>query len=1004
MAMKQVREQYNPQQLESRIRQWWQKERVPQKIVAVQPKKKKFYLLDGPPYVNQVAHVGHVKTTTVKDIWSKFKAMQGYNSWFQPGFDTHGLPIETMVEKELGIISKKQIEEIGVDKFIEACKQKAEGNEQAWLALYRMLGGWRGYVDPYLTFKNYYIESAWWTTKQLWQKGMLVRGEKSIHWCPRCETALSGYEVTDSYAEVKDPSLYVKFPVRGKKNEFLVIWTTTPWTLLSNVAIAVHPDEYYLKVRIKGENEILILAEKRADAVIKDLLKKDYEVIEKFLGKELEGLRFEPVFEIPLQKKLKEQDNAHIVVLSIPVMKGKAYKHEKGKKTKGEFKEFVTMEEGTGLVHTAPGHGAEDYAVGLHYKLALVSPVDDEGRFTEETGEFKGMKTSDATKVVVDKLEKKNYLLHFGWSVHTYPLCWRCKTPLIFRLSKQWFFSIDPIKEKMLKENNKVRWLPDFGRERFRNWLENAIDWNISQQRYWGIPLPVWICENCGAMDVIGSVEELREKAAAKVPKDKELDLHKHVVDKIELECKNCGQKMKRVPDTMNVWFDSGISTWASLGYPFQNKELFERLWPADLICESQDQIRGWFYSLMFCGVATFGSSPYKSVGLMGWVLDEKGEKMSKSLGNVIWADDGLKKLGADILRMYYCWEVAPWEVQNFSYKTAEEIRRSINILWNSYAFFTTYADSDFSPRLVGLKAEDLWLLSRVNTLTEEVTKHLEDFEFHHAGRKLVSFVVNDLSRFYIKLIRDRVWVTEKGADKDAALSTLHYALVTAAKLLAPITPFIAEEIYQNLVVSLDKKAASSVHFAEWPKANKRFVDEDLEKKVEVAQKIIDASLAARQQTQLKLRWPIKQVVVVSEDKKVAAAVKELNELLKMMCNAKSVVVAKKPAGEFSEVKFDFGSVLVDKKLDEKLMEEALLREVIREVQSMRKQNKFNVNEMITLTLSSDEKTNLILKKFEKELMKEVGAGKILVGKLKGKFTGKLEFEGKIIEIKFDKS
>jgi len=1005
-TMKQVREQYNPQQLEARIRQWWEKEKIPQKIVAVQPKKKKFYLLDGPPYVNQVSHVGHVKTTAVKDIWSKFKVMQGFNSWFQPGFDTHGLPIETMVERELGVTSKRQIEEeIGVDKFIEACKQKAEGNEQAWLALYRMLGGWRGYVDPYLTFKNYYIESAWWTTKQLWQKGMLVRGEKPIHWCSRCQTALSGYEVTDSYAEVKDPSLYVKFPVRGKKNEFLIIWTTTPWTLLSNVAIAVHPDEYYVKIRVKGENEILIMAEKRADPVVKELLKKDYEVIEKFLGKELEGLRFEPIFDIPLQRKLRGQDNAHVVILSIPVMKGKTYKHEKGRKTKGKFKEFVTMEEGSGVVHTAPGHGAEDHAIGQHYKLALVSPVDEEGKFTEEAGEFKGMKTSDATKIVVERLEKKNFLLNFGWSVHTYPLCWRCKTPLIYRLSKQWFFSIDSIKERMIKENNKVRWLPDFGRERFHNWLEQAIDWNISQQRYWGIPFPVWICEKCDAIEVIGSVEELRKRSVTKLQKDKELDLHKHVVDKIELECKNCGQRMKRVPDTMNVWFDSGISTWASLGYPFQNKELFERLWPADLICESQDQIRGWFYSLMFCGVATFGTSPYKSVALMGWVIDERGEKMSKSLGNVVWGDDALKKLGADILRMYFCWEIAPWEVQNFSYKTAEEIRRSLNILWNSYAFFTTYAGTNFSPRLVGLKTEDRWLLSRVSTLTEEVTKHLEDFEFHHAGRKLVSFVVNDLSRFYIKLIRDRVWVTEKGSDKDVALSTLYQALVTVAKLLAPITPFISEEIYQNLVVNFDKKAPRSVHMSEWPNANKRFIDKDLEEKVEFAKKIIDASLAARQQTQLKLRWPAKQVVVVSGNKKVAAAVKEVNDLLKMMCNAKGVVTsAKKPDGEFSEVNFDFGTVLTDKKLDVDLMEEAIFRELIREVQSLRKQNKFNVNEMIVLSLSSDEKTNAGLKKFEKDLKKEVGAKKIIFGEVDGKYKGSLEFEGKKISMAFEKA
>jgi isoleucyl-tRNA synthetase len=1003
MAIHEVKGYYNPKTIEQTKRQFWEKNKIPQKLTKFDPKKKKFYMLDGPPYVNQVAHVGHIKTTTVKDIWSKFKLMQGFTSWFQPGFDCHGLPIENMVEKELGTKSKKDIETMGVEKFIEACKKKAQGNEQKWLELYRRLGAWRGYVEPYLTYENYYINSGWWTVKKLFEKGMLIEGEKATFWCPHCSTSLAGYEVTDSYADVKDPYIYVKFPIAGKENEFIVIATTTPWTLVSNVAIAVHPEEYYVKARVG--KEILILSEKTVEKILKELCKVDYQIQEKFLGKELEGIRYLPALDVPVQQKLK-QNNAHKIILSIPVLRSKSYKHgiiEKAKLVKENFFDFVIANEGTGCVHTAPGHGPEDHYIGEHYKLPAVSPVDDEGKFTSEAGEFRGLFVKDADKKIVERLEKKGLLLHFGWVTHAYPLCWRCKSPLIYRLSKQWFFTVDAIKDKMLKFNEKVRWLPKFGRERFHKWLEDAVDWCISRQRYWGIPLPVWVCEKCGKKEVIGSAQELREKANRKLPKD--LDLHKHVVDKIELVCSNCNSNMQRVPDIMDVWFDSGIAPWASLGYPYKNKDLFERLWPCDAVSESQDQIRGWFYTLMFCGVATFDKSPYDSVGLLGWVLDEKGEKMSKSLGNVVWADEALDKLGADVLRMYYCWEVPLWEVQNFSFKTAEEIKRVLSILWSSYSFFTTYCTDDFKPSLVGLKVEDRWLLSRLNTLVDEITNHLENFEFHHVGRKLANFILNDLSRFYIKLIRDRVWVSEKGRDKISALSTLYEALVTLSRLMAPITPFISEEIHHNLVHHLDPNTHPSVFAFEWPKTNQKMVDKKLEEQMDVVKMIIETSYSARQQANLKLRWPLKQVLVISDDKKVAQAVKQLEDILLVMCNAKSVkVVEEKPEGEFVEVEFDLGKVLVDKKMDEELLKEALVRELIREVQELRKKHGFHVKESISLTVNSDEKTNEILESYVKNLKKEVGAKEVVVGKLKGEIKGQIEFEDKKIDIAFNKT
>ncbi len=998
--VKEVKGQYSPKELETRIREYWESNRIPNKLTSFDAKKKKkFYLLDGPPYANNVAHVGHVKTTTLKDIWSKFKLLQGFASWFQPGFDMHGLPIENMVEKKLGIKDKQDIEMMGVEKFIEECKRFATGNEEKWLDMYRQLGAWRGYLEPYITFKNYYIESGWWTVKQLFDRGMLVMGDKPIYWCPHCETALSGYEVSDNYADVKDPSIYVKFPLVGKENEHIIIFTTTPWTLISNVAIAVNPKEYYLKVKVG--NEILIIAEKRAEAVFKDLLKTEYEIVEKVLGKKLEGIKYRPLFDVPVQNKIKNNPNAHRIILSIPVLVKKSFKHKfkEEKETKDEnVEEFVTMDEGSGAVHTAPGHGPTDHMMGLHYNLPVISPVNEQGRYTEDAGEFNGIFVKDADKMIAEKLEKKNLLLHFGWVTHSYPLCWRCKSALVFRISKQWFFKVDKIKEKMLKENDKVKWLPEFGKERFHNWLEDASDWCISQQRYWGIPLPVWICQKCGDIDVIESSDELSKRSLKKLKKD--IDLHKHVVDKIEIKCENCKASMKRVPDTMNVWFDSGIAPWASLGYPYQNKELFEKLWPVDLVDESQDQIRGWFYSLMFCGVATFGTAPYKSVALNGWVLDEKGEKMSKSMGNVVWAKDGIDKLGADVMRLYYCWEVAPWEVQNFSLKTADEIKKTLNILWNSYSFFTTYVDKDFKKSLKNLRIEDKWILSKLNSLIQDVTTHFENFEFHNAGRKIVDFVVGDLSRFYIKLIRDRVWVSETGTDKTSALSVLHDCLLTVSELLSPITPFLSEDIYQNL----DGKK-KSIFMIEWPKANKALIDKELEDEMEITKEIIEACLSARQLAGIKLRWPIAEVLIETKEDNIAKVLRKLDGVLLFVCNSKSIGVTKKSPGDgFAEVQFKHGKLYVNKKLDGELLEEALVKELTREVQNLRKGNKFNVKEYIFLSIKSDKSTEDAITKYLDAIKKEVGAKKISIGTLKGSFAGKLTFEEKLIEIAFDRA
>ncbi len=1006
---------YDQKAIEAEITAMWEKEGIPTKISQQRVGKKTFFLLDGPPYANAQAHVGHVKTTTCKDIWSRFKLMQGFDSLFLPGFDCHGLPTEVMVEKELGIKSKSELEKIGIKKFDEMCLEKVTNTEKAWVAYYRNLGAWRAYYEPYFTYKDSYIESGWWTAKQLYDKGLMVEGEKPIHWCSHCETSLSGYEVSDSYKEVSDPSIFVKFPVKGKEKEFLLVWTTTPWTLPANVAVAVKGDETYVKVRYCGE--LLILAKPRLDAVFTELLhagEKEYEIVEEFDGSALEGLEYTPLLDTPSQQKLAGK-NAHKVILSVKVMMNKKYKKKMAKEeTNGEgertaeakkasaqatadsakpaeaveeYEDFVTMGDGTGLVHCAPGCGQSDYFMGKHYGLPAISPVDVHGKFTADGGKWAGVYVKKADAEIMTHIQEIGLMLNADYKTHRTTLCWRCKTPLIFRLSRQWYLKVDPLKEKMLAQNDEVTWYPAFGQVKFANWLSDREDWCISQQRYWGIPMPIWECKKCNAKLVIGSRDELMQNATKK-PDDLS-DLHRHTVDPIKLKCK-CGGEMERVQDIFNVWFDSGIAPWASLGYPFANKALFEKVFPVDLIVESQDQIRGWFDSLMFASTGVFGKAPYKQVGLMGWVLDEKGEKMSKSLGNVVSATDAITKLGADALRFYYCWEVPPWEVQKFSFKSAGEIQRFLSILYNSYVFFETYLPEKFKPDAMteeyckALPAEDRFIVSAVNNLAEKATKHLEAFEFQHAGRELLEFTVNAYSRWYVKLIRDRC----SGADeksKKQAFSTVYYVLMKLSKLLAPLTPFIAEKLYQNLKRFDSNQKWPSVHFAEYPAKDPKLVDCKLEEQMLFAMQLTETANSMRQEAKIKLRWPVARIAV-SGDEKAKDAAYALGTIIASSTNAMEVsFAAEKPQqGKWLSREFAKGSTLyLDTEMTPALAMLSATRELTRAVQAARKAEGYVVSERIALVLQcTDHGFQKHIAEHEKEISAEVGAKSIAFGRI----------------------
>jgi len=878
--------QYDAHDLESRIRELWDEAQTYRKVREYRIGGKKFFFVDGPPYTTGRIHLGTAWNKVIKDCVLRYRSMNGFEVKDRAGWDMHGLPIEVKVEESFGFRNKRDIEAYGVDKFIARCKEFALRQKDDMTAQFKILGTWLDWEDPYMTLKNEYLEAAWWTLKKAHENNLLERGLRVVNWCPRCQTAIADSEV--EYWDETDYSIYVKFPVIGEDNTYIVIWTTTPWTIPANVGVAVNPSFQYSKVRAwkNGKSEILIMASDLVEPVLKIGRYQDYELFSTLTAEQMQELTYShPLGEmVPRQKSI-----LHKVYAA----------------------DFVTAEN-TGCVHIAPGHGLEDYELGMKNHMEIFCPVGGDGRYTAEAGEkYQGLYVKEADTEVINDLEEKEKLLSSGRLTHRYGHCWRCKTPIIFIATSQWFLRISDLRDKMLGEVSRITWYPDWaGSARFADWINNARDWCISRQRYWGIPLPIWSCPVCGRIEVIGSSEELEQRSGQKLA-----DLHRPDVDKVLLDCP-CGGKMVRSPDVFDVWFDSAVASWATLRFP-SHKEEFSQWWPADFITEGHDQTRGWFYSQMGASMVSFGRAPYKSVLMHGFTLDDQGRKMSKSIGNIVQPEEVVQKFGADILRFYVLGANAPWEDLHFSWDAVENTARMLNIFWNAYRFALPYmvldkfdaAKADLSRYESSLRHEDRWILSRVNSLIEEVTAEMAGYQLHRIVRSISDFILEDLSRWYIQLVRPRTWIEQDDPDKLAAYATIYQVLVKLSRIMAPFTPFISEAIYQNLVRGLDENAPQSVHMCSWPQAEKERIDKRLEESMALVREISMAASNARQKGGRKLRWPVSEIVIAPA--KEGLDLDGLVDVLKGQTNAKKITVL--AAGE--KPKMDLEIAPVHKKI-----------------------------------------------------------------------------------------
>jgi isoleucyl-tRNA synthetase len=973
---------------EEKILEFWKKGKTYQKCLEKRKKGKKFYLCDGPPYPTGEIHSGTAWNKSIKDAILRFRMLQGYSVYCRAGYDTHGLPIELKVEKKLGLKGKKDIEEgIGIGKFNQACRE--------WIAQYIdimsnqfiRVGAWMDFDDPYVTYKPEFIDKAWKAFKKADEMKLLKEDNYVIAQCPRCQTSLANYEL--EYADSTDPSIFVKFKVDGKENEYLIIWTTTPWTLVSNVAVMANPMYRYVKMKVVGEEreEIWILAKDRVDAFQHETGVSGT-VIEEFAGKELNHVNYIH----PLVEEVPKQDHPHPVVLT---------------------DEFVTLEEGTGLVHCAPAHGPEDFIVGQRNELPMFSPVMQNGKYNEDAGDFKGMDVFKANDEVQAILKKKGTLIKAGKISHRYPHCWRCKTKLIYTPSKQWFITITKIKDRMLEENNKVKWVPDFAAVWFGNFLESAHDWCISRQRYWGIPLPIWRCEKCGEIKVLGSIKDLPKK----------VDPHRPDIDEITFQCPKCKATMRRVPDILDVWFDAGTAIWAGL------RDGEEKIYPSDVITEGKDQIRGWFYSSIGLGTLANGESPYKAVLMHGYVVDEKGMAMHKSLGNYVEFNEVLKRHTMDAFRLWSLSNVI-WEDLKFNWKEISQAQSDLNILWNIGTYIERFYDGSRKGKET---IEDAWLNSKINTLIKESTEDMEKYEIHSALRKIRRFAVDDLSRFYLKLIKGR-----------ESQQTLYATYLTLLQLSSPFVPFITESLYKKIYEKEEEE--ESIFLLQWPIHDNSKIDTLLEKQMESVKEISEVANSIRAEAKVKLRWPLAELIVSSSSSEMNEAVKRLGGVMTNLSNVKEVKtenveiilddnakklkyydkieeLRKKDYAAFLKGKLmidneeldyskhmipskegysfkatQWGVVLLKTKVDSELYAEAMLSEVRRRIQMMRKEMQLVESDTINVSIDCSKELKQMLEPGSDKLRGEVNAKKISFEE-GGKLKKKWEIEEEKLEI-----
>ena len=1016
---------------EAKVEQFWKDRHIFEKSIEEKEGCPVFTFYDGPPTANGKPHIGHVLTRVIKDMIPRYQAMKGHKVIRKAGWDTHGLPVELEVEKLLNIDGKEQIEEYGLEPFIEKCKESVWKYKGMWEEFSGKVGFWADMENPYVTYHNDFIESEWWALKQIWNKNLLYKGFKIVPYCPRCGTPLSSHEVAQGYKTVKERSAVVRFKVIGEDAYFLA-WTTTPWTLPSNVALCVNPDEAYCKVKA-ADGYVYYMAEALLDNVLGKLATEEapaYEILETYKGTELEHKEYEPLFEIAAELAKKQGKHAHFITCDT----------------------YVTMSDGTGIVHIAPAFGEDDAKVGKNYDLPFVQLVDGKGNMTDNTP-YGGIFVKKADPMILTDLEKKGLLFDAPKFEHDYPFCWRCDTPLIYYARESWFIKMTEVRDDLIRNNNKVNWIPEsIGKGRFGDWLANVQDWGVSRNRYWGTPLNIWECE-CGHRHAVGSIAELKE-LSDNCPED--IELHRPFIDAVTFRCEKCGGEMKRVPEVIDCWFDSGAMPFAQWHYPFENEDIFRENFPADFISEAVDQTRGWFYSLMAISTLLFDEAPYRNVIVLGHVQDKDGQKMSKSKGNAVDPMEALNKFGADAIRWYFYSNSAPWLPNRFHEDAVVEGQRKfMGTLWNTYAFYVLYAEIDqFNPMQYRLEYDklsvmDKWLLSKLNTVIKEVDDALGSYKIPEATRALAEFV-DDMSNWYVRRCRDRFWAKGMEQDKINAYMTLYTSLVTICKLSAPMVPFVTEDIYQNLVCGLDASAPESIHLCDFPCATERYIDAELERAMDEVLHIVVLGRAARNLANIKNRQPLGTMYIkapkelsafyvdIIKDElnvKQAEFKSDVSELIsysfkpqlrtvgpkygKQLNGIRSYLSAVDGNQAMNELKtsgslcFDVDgvsvslteedllietaqtegyvtqqdnavTVVLDTKLTPELKEEGFVREIVSKLQTMRKEADFQVTDQIIVYVSDSEKIADVIQKNGQTIQNDTLAKEIHIGEMSG--------------------